>query len=138
MKQYILKFIVDWSNEDVVEWLNCCLLLPQYEDAFRAHEIDGRDLIDLTDDNYKYDLNVIKLHDRKYIQRQVLEALKNYRNKLGGKVEMKEYKSEKMVVEIVYEQEKLKLKADFKKSIKNVRREACSIFGLEEEWLVKK
>lgn len=71
------KEIIYWKNDDVIHWLKKELFLEAYQSDFVSHEIDGRDLIDLSDDNLKYDLNVIKLHDRKTIQRSICTYLRN-------------------------------------------------------------
>lgn len=75
-----MSHVVNWSNEQVVKWISTMLNYPQYAESFLKHEIDGRDLIDLTEDNLKYDLQVIKLHDRKTILRGLCALMKEYVN----------------------------------------------------------
>lgn len=67
----------DWTCEDVVQWIKVEVGLKNYDyEIVRAHEIDGRDLIDLTEDNLKYDLKIIKLHERKVFLRKICELIR--------------------------------------------------------------
>ena len=69
---------IEWNTEDVINWIrhdvklfNCNLEL------IKSHEINGRDLIDLNEDNLKEDLKILKLHDRKNLMRKICELMRN-------------------------------------------------------------
>jgi hypothetical protein len=71
----------DWTCEDSITWMkgvlkaeNCKELLD-YE-LIRSHQINGRDLIDLNEENLKYDLRITNLHLRKVLLRKICELLK--------------------------------------------------------------
>jgi hypothetical protein len=69
--------IAEWDTEDVLLWIKKEVGPKTVdEDLIRAHEIDGRDLLDLTEDNLKHDLKIIKLHDRKLFLRKLCELMK--------------------------------------------------------------
>lgn len=66
----------DWNIEDVIQWIREYAGVKDFnEDLIRAHEINGRDLLDLTEDNLKDDLNIIKLHDRKQFLRRLKDLI---------------------------------------------------------------
>jgi len=78
MKDGKVYCLIDWTNTHVVSWISEFLKFPQYKESFLNHEVSGRDLIDLTEDNLKYDLQIIKLHDRKKILREICILMKEY------------------------------------------------------------
>lgn len=68
----------EWTTDDVYQWLRSEIGEDAINKEFLfAHEINGRDLIDLTEDNLKYDLKIIKLHDRKVIMRAICNLMKS-------------------------------------------------------------
>lgn len=71
------KSLWEWSLEDVLRWL---LIEFNLEEEilknFVFHEIDGLDLIDLTEDNLKYDLKIAKINLRKRMMRRIVDLLK--------------------------------------------------------------
>jgi len=73
------KPIWEWQIEEVLKWL---LLEFNFEEEvlknFVFHEIDGLDLIDLTEDNLKFDLKISKINLRKKLLRRIVDKLKNY------------------------------------------------------------
>jgi hypothetical protein len=75
---YYTKNIYLWTKEDVLNWLGDEIGFDRInKELFIHHEIDGNDLIDLTEDNLKYDLKIMKLHDRKFILRCICDLLRN-------------------------------------------------------------
>ncbi len=71
------KPLWEWNLEDVLRWL---LVEFNFEEEilknFVFHEIDGLDLIDLTEDNLKYDLKIFKINLRKRIMRRIVDLLR--------------------------------------------------------------
>jgi hypothetical protein len=69
--------INDWNCDDVILWFKQELkeVSIDYE-LLKSHELIGRDIIDLTEDNLKYDLKIYKLHDRKLVMRKIVELIK--------------------------------------------------------------
>lgn len=52
--------VLQWSSDDVLEWLKNELGLAQYADAFKLNAIDGEELLDLNSGTLSNDLNVGK------------------------------------------------------------------------------
>lgn len=72
------KPIWEWALEDVLKFL---IMEFNFEEEilkyFVFHEISGLDLIDLTEDNLKYDLKIVKISQRKKVLRSILDKFKN-------------------------------------------------------------
>jgi hypothetical protein len=77
--------INDWTSDDVILWFRQELkeVSIDYE-LLKSHELIGRDIIDLTEDNLKYDLKIFKLHDRKLIMRKIVELMKYILSDFSG------------------------------------------------------
>ncbi len=74
----IIKPLWDWNLEDVLKWLLLDFNLDEeFLQNFVFHEINGLDLIDLTEDNLKYDLKILKINLRKKILRRIVDLMKN-------------------------------------------------------------
>ncbi|CAG9334933.1 unnamed protein product [Blepharisma stoltei] len=66
---------LQWSVSDVVQWLqviNC----SGAQEVFVYHGVEGKDLLQLTDADLRFDFKFKRVHDRKYILRKIQE-LKN-------------------------------------------------------------
>lgn len=66
---------IQWSVTEVLSWLthiNC----SGAHDIFQYHSIEGKDLIQLTDTDLRFDFKIKRVHDRKYLLRSI-QDLKN-------------------------------------------------------------
>jgi hypothetical protein len=72
---YLQKMIANplfWTSEDVTEWLTT-INLSSVSGNFRSHSISGEDLLTLTNKEIREDLNIARVHDRKYLLRAIDE-----------------------------------------------------------------
>lgn len=66
---------VNWSSGEVSHWLfsiNCGSAVEMFE----FHGIEGKDLLELTEEDLRLDFKLTRVHDRKYLMRKIKE-LKN-------------------------------------------------------------
>jgi hypothetical protein len=71
--------LLDWNTEDVINWLKSEVKFGDFNydyNIIKSHNLNGQDLLDLTEDNLKYDLKIVNLHDRKYVMRRICELMK--------------------------------------------------------------
>lgn len=67
----------DWNSEDVIYWLKNEAGITNFDpNIIKENELDGKDLLDLTEENLKNDLKINRLHDRKLIMRKICELIK--------------------------------------------------------------
>jgi hypothetical protein len=144
IKNYLKSNLQDWTCEDVIVWLTN-EIGPNYNDYFSAHEITGRDLLDLNEDNLKNDLKVLKLHDRKKIMRKICELMRMIIDNSGGEVDTlgnigtigscgiqstKQEANNRGLINIVYKGEAVKFKCTKGNKIYNIIQDCVDIFGL--------
>ena len=77
VKSYYCLDVLDWSVADVFDWLTSAQLC-EYSATFKANEINGSLLMDITLDDLDY-LGVKKLGHRKIILRSIEDLRKNGR-----------------------------------------------------------
>jgi len=68
------KEIIDWENDDLLEWLEKANL-RQYVDTFRENAIDGRIFLTLTDQQLVTNFNITNEFHRKKIRNQQADSL---------------------------------------------------------------
>lgn len=106
--------ISKWTNKNVLIWLNG-INMTMYKEQFVIHEVEGIDLIDLTEDNLKYDLKVVNLHHRKHILREILKILKSIDKKMTEQMNIKDENKKKVCLkEIIVKYKKTNQKFKFK------------------------
>ncbi len=66
-----VKNITKWSNEDVMQWIKSLNLTTNYSEAFVTNNINGYDLINLTPEQLKSDLNISRIHDQNVILKNI-------------------------------------------------------------------
>jgi hypothetical protein len=57
-KDLDVRELVDWSPQEVGDWVAHTLQLPKYADMFVASGVDGMLLLELDDDDLEYELRV--------------------------------------------------------------------------------
>lgn len=68
---------LEWSTDEVMNWFRLDIKLSTINyDLIKSHEINGRDLIDLNEENLRDDLKILKLHERKYIMRKICDLMR--------------------------------------------------------------
>eukprot|EP00659_Diplonema_papillatum_P002258 gene2258-3488_t len=60
-----------WTVEDVSNWVHGLSPKTTYREAFRRHEIDGKALLDLEEDDLKRELGIVELGIRRSILRAI-------------------------------------------------------------------
>jgi hypothetical protein len=132
IKTSLKSNLQDWTTEDVLTWLTN-EIGPNYNDYFSAHEITGRDLLDLNEDNLKTDLKVLKLHDRKLILRKICELMRMIvENNNVSNINQKE-RANRKIINIVYKNEAVKFKCAGGNRISNIIQDCIDIFGLPKD-----
>uniref|UniRef100_A0A3B5A4L2 Stromal interaction molecule 1-like n=1 Tax=Stegastes partitus TaxID=144197 RepID=A0A3B5A4L2_9TELE len=67
--------VYNWTLEQVVDWLHISVELPQYAEAFRKHQLDGKALPRLAVKNATLTVSLLKIVDRSHAQKLQLKAL---------------------------------------------------------------
>ncbi|XP_077361542.1 stromal interaction molecule 1-like isoform X6 [Festucalex cinctus] len=67
--------VYNWTGEQVAEWLQLSVELPQYAESFRKHGLDGRALPRLAVKNATLTAGVLKILERSHAQKLQLKAL---------------------------------------------------------------
>ncbi|KAG7321595.1 hypothetical protein KOW79_014453 [Hemibagrus wyckioides] len=67
--------VYNWSVDEVVEWLEAYVELPQYVEAFRKMNINGTSMPRLAVKNSTLTVTVLKILDRSHTQKLQLKAL---------------------------------------------------------------
>jgi hypothetical protein len=129
--------ILEWSNTDVINWLttlNNNSISINYKQAFIDHGLNGEDLIDLTEDNLKYDLKVIKLHDRKYIMRSIRDLMKNFIKCFEKETKLDNNNNIKhILIKNAKIKEDIRFKCTNNDKIKNIINDCKEIFHIESD-----
>jgi hypothetical protein len=150
IKNNLKSNLLDWTTDDVLIWLNNEVGLDynEYNDYFIGHEVTGRDLLDLTEDNLKNDLKVLKLHDRKLILRKICELMRlivdnsvmmtnptNFNNSTcqGLNTITNSNDNPKKIVNIIFKGEVVKFKCTKSNRVYNIIQDCIDIFGLPKD-----
>ncbi|CAG9311920.1 unnamed protein product [Blepharisma stoltei] len=109
---------LEWSVSDVVHWLqviNC----SGAQEVFMYHGVEGKDLLQLTDSDLRFDFKFKRIHDRKYILRKIQE-LKNINS---------------AVIEVQFRDQTCSVRISDLQSytFENLRKDAARYFGIDEE-----
>ncbi|XP_070699462.1 stromal interaction molecule 1-like isoform X2 [Pempheris klunzingeri] len=67
--------VYNWTVQQVEDWLLLSVELPQYADAFRRHQLDGKALPRLAVKNTTLTVSLLKILDRSHAQKLQLKAL---------------------------------------------------------------
>ncbi|XP_061818603.1 stromal interaction molecule 1-like [Nerophis lumbriciformis] len=67
--------VYNWTCEQVEEWLQLSVELPQYAETFRQHGLDGKALPRLAVKNTTLTVSLLKILDRSHAQKLQLKAL---------------------------------------------------------------
>ncbi|XP_054610136.1 stromal interaction molecule 1-like isoform X2 [Dunckerocampus dactyliophorus] len=67
--------VYNWTCEQVEEWLQLSVELPQYAETFRTHGLDGKALPRLAVKNTTLTTSLLKILDRSHAQKLQLKAL---------------------------------------------------------------
>nr|XP_057942076.1 stromal interaction molecule 1-like isoform X2 [Doryrhamphus excisus] len=67
--------VYNWTHEQVDEWLQLSVELPQYAETFRKHGLDGKALPRLAVKNTTLTVSLLKILDRSHAQKLQLKAL---------------------------------------------------------------
>lgn len=66
----MIKNPYNWAASDVAQWLSV-IQCSNAREIFLFHGIEGKDLLQLTDADLRFDLQFRRIHDRKYILRKI-------------------------------------------------------------------
>jgi hypothetical protein len=78
--RYIVKNPSSWTASNVVEWMSA-IQCSNAREVFLFKGIEGNDLLQLTDPDLRFDLKFRRIHDRKYILREI-QNLRNLKTTL--------------------------------------------------------
>jgi hypothetical protein len=83
---YSQKALYEWNTEDVIDWIRS-KGLSGYIEHFRNNEITGYDLCFITSEDLKNELNVVNIHQRLNLLKEIRKMLlTNCKNKLNNKI----------------------------------------------------
>jgi hypothetical protein len=72
----MIKNPYNWTASDVAQWLSV-IQCSNAREIFLFHGIEGKDLLQLSDADLRFDLQFRRIHDRKYILRKI-QDLRNF------------------------------------------------------------
>lgn len=123
----------DWSVEEAYNWVKNEVgnIIPK--DLFLAHEISGRDLVDLTEDNLKYDLKINKLHDRKLFLRKICDLIKVINDNPINNVVKNVVNNNDNTIIVRFHNSNLKFKTSNLLKVKDILNDSFNILNIPKE-----
>ena len=68
---------IEWTVSEVLSWLSSINCVGAHE-IFQYHSIEGKDLLQITDTDLRFDFKIKRVHDRKYLLRCIQDLKNSY------------------------------------------------------------